>query len=95
MIRSRVFFAVGILFLIIIFFTYTFVDFRERDDKAYDFFQSESYLKVFKLYGESEIPTSELELTILSQSLSQLEKQLNGKDTGKDLLKYFQKRLRF
>lgn len=92
MIHSRVFFAFVILLSLVIIFTYTFVDFRERDDKAYDLYQSESYLKVLKLYKESEIPTSELELTILSQSLSQLEKQLNGKNTEKDLLQYFQKR---
>ncbi|TGM35526.1 hypothetical protein EHQ75_16465 [Leptospira levettii] len=92
MIRSRVFFVIGLLFLLVILFTYTFVDFRERDDKAYDLYQSGSYLKVLKLYKESEIPTSELELTILSQSLSQLEKQINGKDNQKELLQFFQKR---
>ena len=52
--------------------TYAFVDFREREDKAYDLYQSEAYLKVLSLYSETEIPTNELELTILSQTISQL-----------------------
>lgn len=92
MIRSRVFVAIGIIFSLIIVFTYTFVDFREREDKAYDLYQSESYLDVLNLYQESEIPTGELELTILSQTLSQLEKELNGKETNKKLLLFFKKR---
>ncbi|TGM60722.1 hypothetical protein [Leptospira vanthielii] len=92
MIRSRVFFAVSFLFLFITFITYTFVDFREREDKAYELYQSESYLKILGLYQEKEIPSSELELTILSETISQLEKKLNEKETTKELQSFFQTR---
>lgn len=76
MIRSRVFLAFSLSFSFIALVTYAFVDFREREDKAYDLYQSESYLKVLGLYQEKEIPSSELELTILSETISQLEKKL-------------------
>ncbi|TGL90200.1 hypothetical protein EHQ68_01845 [Leptospira congkakensis] len=92
MIRSRVFLAFGLLFSLIVIITYAFVDFREREDKAYDLYQSEAYLKVLKLYSDTEIPSSELELTILSQTISQLEKKLNEKGSPKDLISFFKKR---
>ncbi|MCW7490429.1 hypothetical protein [Leptospira meyeri] len=92
MIRSRVFLFLGLLLLFLFLVTYAFVDFREREDKAYDFYQSEAYLKVLSLYSETEIPSNELELTILSQTISQLEKKLNGKEPSKDLLSRFQTR---
>lgn len=92
MIRSRVFLAVSLLFLFVVLVTYAFVDFREREDKAYDLYKSESYRKVLGLYKEKEIPANELELTLLSESISQLEKKLNEKETTKELLTFFQKR---
>lgn len=92
MIRSRVFLAFSLVFLFIALVTYAFVDFREREDKAYDLYQSESYLKVLGLYQEKEIPSSELELTILSETISQLEKKLNEKETTKELQSFFQSR---
>ncbi|PJZ45546.1 hypothetical protein [Leptospira brenneri] len=92
MIRSRVFLVLALLFSFIVLVTYALVDFREREDKAYDLYKSESYLKVLGLYKDSEIPTSELELTILSQTISQLEKKLNAKETSKDLISFFKKR---
>ncbi|TGL45869.1 hypothetical protein [Leptospira perdikensis] len=92
MIRSRVFLVLGFIFLFITLITYAFVDFREREDKAYDLYQSEAYLKVLSLYTDTEIPSGELELTILSQTISQLEKKLNGKETSKDILSFFQSR---
>jgi hypothetical protein len=88
LIRSRVFlFVIGVFFLGIL-LTYTFVDFRDTEDKAYDDYQNGQYEKVLTLYSNDVKPNSEFELTILSQTYSQLEKKLNHPTKGKETSKF-------
>ncbi|MDF3820203.1 hypothetical protein P3G55_09845 [Leptospira sp. 96542] len=96
MIRSRVFIAFAVIFFLGVLLTYTLVDFREQEDKAFDYYQSEEYEKVISLYNDKNPPNSEFEITILSQTISQLEKKLNvnnaGKWNQKDLQKFLTKK---
>lgn len=88
MIRSRVFLFVGILFFIGVLLTYTFVDFRDIEDQAFDYYQSQEYEKVLSLYSDSVKPSTEFEITILSQTFSQLERKLNNPKEHKSTAKF-------
>jgi len=76
-IRSRVLFALGIFFSLTFILVYSFVDFREKEDKAYAYFSEKKYDEVLTLYGNDTSVDSEGVLALLSESVSYLEKKAN------------------
>ncbi|TGN18216.1 hypothetical protein [Leptospira idonii] len=90
MIRSRVFFAIGIIFLSVSLLVYLLVDFRDKEDKAYSYFTEQRYEKVLELYRGQSFVDSEVVLSLLSQSVSHLEKKANDRKTGEETLRFLE-----
>ncbi|TGN07930.1 hypothetical protein [Leptospira ilyithenensis] len=90
MIRSRVFLALGIFSLLTFLLIYSFVDFREKEDKAYAYFSEKQYEEVINLYKEDSTVDSEGVLALLSESISRLERKANDskeRETALNFLK--------
>lgn len=92
MIRSRVILALTVVFFLIVGITYTFVDFRDKEDQAFSYYREGKYEKVLDLYPDPNHSDSELVTSLLSQSVSQLEKKANETKTKADTLAYIKKK---
>ncbi|BDA79254.1 hypothetical protein LPTSP3_g21840 [Leptospira kobayashii] len=91
MIRSRVFFALGTFLLLTFLLIYAFVDFREKEDKAYAYFSEKQYEEVIDLYKEDLSVDSEGVLALLSESISRLERKANDSKDRDAVLSFLKK----
>jgi len=91
LIRSRVFVFISLILLLTVAITYSFVDFREKEDKAYSYFQENKFDKVLALYQDEASIENEFVLSLLSRSVSHLEKKLNDTKTKDQTLKTLKK----
>jgi hypothetical protein len=90
-IRSRVFVTFFSILLTVLLLTYSFVDFRDKEDKAYSYYKDAEYEKVLSLYAENDTLETELVIALLSQSVSHLESKLNDTKTKDRTLSFLKK----
>lgn len=92
MIRSRVFLAISSLLVLLASIIFLFIDFRDLEDKAYDYFQKSEFEKILDLYPPSKKIDSELSIALLSQSVSALERKANETKTKEITLKFLKEK---
>lgn len=92
MIRSRVFLVVSVLALLTLILSYLFLDLREKEDKAYSYFQESQFEKLLDLFSTSDSIESELSLSLLSQSISSLEKKANESVSQESTLRFLKEK---
>ncbi len=76
------------LLVLVAFGIFLFVDFRDLEDRAYGYFQNSEFEKILALYPPSKKIESELSISLLSQSISALERKANETKTKESTLKF-------
>jgi hypothetical protein len=90
-IRSRVLLAISIACICIVLLVLTIFDLRDKEDRAYSYFKDGKYEEVIDLFTEKERIDSELVYSLLSESVSALEKKANETKTKEETLAFIKK----